>query len=84
MILHKRNGSIYVAGSFSSGGVDAEDVVRDDAAVSGSAVSSADTWGGHLHENWRDALQWTIGGLSPSADQKGVANVIGFTGWCQT
>ena len=75
---------IYVAGSMSAGGVDAEDVVGDDVTISESAVGGGHAGGGHLHEDVGGTLQDAVGGLTPSGDQEGVANVIGFRGRCQT
>ena len=72
----------YVARSVSAGSVDAEDVVSDDVTVSGSAFSGGDARSGYLHEDIRDALQDTVSGLTPSADQKGISNVSGLGGWC--
>jgi hypothetical protein len=68
----------------SASGVDAEDVVGDDVTVSGSAIGGGHAGGGHLHQDVGDALQDTVGGLTPSADQEGVSNVSGLGGWCQT
>ncbi len=79
----RREIQIYVAGSFAAGGVDAEDVVGDDVAISGSAFGGGDAGGCHLHEDVGDALQSTVGGLTPSGDQEGVANVSGLGGRCQ-
>lgn len=67
----------------SAGGVDAEDVVGDDVAVNGGAVGGVDAGGGRLHEDVGDTLQNTVGGLTPSGGQEGVANVSGLGGRCQ-
>jgi hypothetical protein len=64
----------------SAGGVDAEDVVGDDVAISGSAIGSRDGRSSHLHEDRRDRLEGAIGSLTPSGDQEGVSNMIGFRG----
>lgn len=79
----RREIQIYVAGSFAAGGVDAEDIVRDNVAICCSAVSGGDAGSGHLHEDVGDALQNTVGGLTPSGNQEGVSNVSGLGGRCQ-
>jgi len=57
---------IYVAGSMSASGVDAEDVVGDDVTVSGSAIGSRDGRSSHLIEDRRNTLERPIGGFTCS------------------
>uniref|UniRef100_A0A0P5AMV7 Uncharacterized protein n=1 Tax=Daphnia magna TaxID=35525 RepID=A0A0P5AMV7_9CRUS len=75
---------VTVAGAMSSGSVDTQDIVSNDVTVNGSAFGRRDSRGGHLHQDWRNAFQDTVGCFAPSADQESISNVVGFGGRCQT
>ena len=68
------------AGTFASGGVDANHIVGDD-AITGSAIGIGYGRCRHFVENIRGAAG--IAGFSPAGNQQRVSDVVRLGGWCQ-